>query len=67
MKPEHGFGIRLECWSPPFVARFYFLVSENRVLDVNSAFKIKNPNFKAGLKNMTKLVHDGTWWQWSSL
>ena len=26
------------------------------VLDVNNAFKIKNPKFKTGLKNMPKLV-----------
>ena len=40
---------------------------KSRVLDVNSTFKIKNPNFMAGLKNMTKLVRVGTWWQWPSL
>ena len=34
-----------------------------RVLDGNSTFKIKNPNFMDGLKNMTKLVRVGTWWQ----
>ena len=27
------------------------------VFDVNSLFKIKNPDFNVGLKNMTKLVH----------
>ena len=27
---------------------------------MNSAFKIKNPNFKDGFKNMTKLVRGGT-------
>ena len=37
------------------------------VFDVNSPSKIKNPNFNAGLKNMTKLVRIGTGWQWPSL
>ena len=32
------------------------------VFDVNSHFKIKNPDFNAGLKNMTKLVHLETRW-----
>ena len=30
--------------------------SISRVLDVNSDFKIKNPNFIVSFKNMTKLV-----------
>ena len=30
-------------------------------------FKIKNPNFMAGFKNMTKLMRGGIGWQWSSL
>ena len=38
-----------------------------RVFDVNSPSKIKNSNFNAGLKNMTKLVRIDTGWQWSSL
>ena len=29
------------------------------VLDVNSVFGIKNPNFIISFKNMTKLVHCG--------
>ena len=29
---------------------------DNRVFDVNSAFKIKIPKFKVGFKNMPKLV-----------
>ena len=33
------------------------------VLDVNSTFKIKNPNFKAVFKNMPKLVREGRGWQ----
>ena len=37
------------------------------ILDGNSTFKIKNPNFMAGLKNMTKLVRVGIGWHWSSL
>ena len=37
------------------------------VFDVNSSFKIKNPDFNAGLKNMTKLVRLGIRWQWPSL
>ena len=32
-----------------------------------SPSKIKNPNFNAGLKNMTKLIRIGTRWQWPSL
>ena len=38
-----------------------------RVFDVNSSFKIKNPNFNTDLKNMTKLVRIDTGWQWPSL
>ena len=34
-----------------------------RVFDVNSPSKIKNPNFNAGLKNMTKLVRIDIGWQ----
>ena len=30
-----------------------------RALDVNSTFKIKNPNFKVLFKNMFKLVREG--------
>ena len=40
---------------------------KTRVFDVNSSFKIKNPSFNSDLKNMTKLVHINTGWQWSSL
>ena len=31
-------------------------VGHSRVLDVNSAFKTKNPKFKVGFKNMPKLM-----------
>ena len=34
---------------------------------MNSPSKIKNLNFNAGLKNMTKLVRIDTGWQWPSL
>ena len=34
---------------------------------MNTLFKIKNPSFNAGLKNMTKLVRIETGWQWPSL
>ena len=34
---------------------------------MNSPYKIKNPIFNAGLKNMTKLVRIDTGWQWPSL
>ena len=29
-------------------------------------FKIKNPNFKTGFKNMTKVIRGGTGWQRST-